>query len=86
MEKRPVLSYTEMFTESVNPYYRKGMRIFGHEFHYSRIETNEKMCMKMVRGKGINGKDGMVKKNSLGIYTHVDMGRYGNIFSFIKHK
>ena len=86
MEKRPVLSYTEMFAESANPYYRKGMRIFGHEFHYSRIETREKMCMDMVRGKGINGKDGMVKKNSLGIYTHVDMGRYGNIFSSIKHK
>ena len=86
MEKRPVLSYTEMFPESSNPYYRKGMRIFGHEFHYSRIETEEKMCMNMVRGKGINGKDGMVKKNSMGIYTHVDMGRYGNIFNSIPRR
>ena len=78
MEKRPVLSYTELQCESGNPFYSRGSTIRGHEFHYSRIRTEERMAFNVSRGNGIDGHDGIISKNALGFYTHVDMMVYGD--------
>lgn len=58
-----------------NPFYKKGLKIKGHEFHYSRVIEYEKipqMCFTMLRGEGImENKDGVCYKNTLGTYMHV---------------
>ena len=77
MEKRPVLNYTEIVSESGGPFFRKGQNIYGHEFHYGRIKTPDKTTMKMIRGNGIEGRDGITKNNAFGMYTHIDFMRYG---------
>ncbi|MGP6239719.1 cobyrinate a,c-diamide synthase [Cuniculiplasma sp. SKW4] len=77
MEKRPILSYTELNAEVKNPLFPVNYRIRGHEFHYSRIETKENMAFSMKKGQGIDGRDGILKRNSIGMYTHIDMMRYG---------
>ena len=87
MEKRPVLSYTELNGDANNPIFPKDQVIRGHEFHYSRIETKEKTAFEMKRGQGIGGRDGMFKGNALGMYTHIDMMRYGNkVFGRLKNR
>lgn len=79
MEKRPVLSYTELNAEVKNPFFPVNYRIRGHEFHYSRIGTKENMAFTMKKGQGIDGRDGIIRGNSLGFYTHIDMMRYGKV-------
>lgn len=58
-----------------NPFYKKGIEIKGHEFHYSRVieyERMPEMCFTMLRGEGIiDSKDGACYKNTLGTYIHV---------------
>jgi len=58
-----------------NPFYRKGLEIKGHEFHYSRVieyERMPEMCFTMLRGEGIvHSKDGACYKNTLGTYIHI---------------
>lgn len=76
MEKRPILNYTKLRTLSKNPMFGRKQIVYGHEFHYGRIRTDEKLIMKMERGTGINGEDGLLKNNCLGMYTHVDLRRY----------
>jgi cobyrinic acid a,c-diamide synthase len=78
MEKRPVLNYTKLLADETNPYFKKGQIIYGHEFHYGRIETTEKTSLVALRGNGIEGRDGIVKNNALGMYTHIDLMRYGD--------
>ncbi|MGP6220131.1 cobyrinate a,c-diamide synthase [Caldiplasma sukawensis] len=78
MDKRPVIGYTEMVSEKNNPIFRENSKLRGHEFHYSRIESDEIMSFHMMRGKGINGGDGLTKRNVLGTYSHINMGRYVN--------
>jgi cobyrinic acid a,c-diamide synthase len=45
----------------------------GHEFHYSRIvcDSGARFAIRLSPGKGIqNGRDGLMKKNAIGTYTH----------------
>ncbi|MFA5268127.1 MAG: cobyrinate a,c-diamide synthase [Methanoregula sp.] len=47
--------------------------IRGHEFHYSRItcDPGVRFAIRLTLGKGIkNGRDGLMKKNAIGTYTH----------------
>ncbi len=83
MEKRPILNYTRLEAFSNNPIFKKGKFVNGHEFHYGRIKTEEKFSMKVHRGTGIDGLDGITKNNVLGMYTHIDLFRYRN--DFISH-
>jgi len=53
-----------------------GTKIKGHEFRYSIVRTYddppESLVLHMQRGTGfIEGRDGLVKKNVLALYTHV---------------
>ena len=50
-----------------------GLKISGHEFHYSRIEAtgDARYAIQLSRGKGIEaGCDGLISQNVLGCYTH----------------
>jgi cobyrinic acid a,c-diamide synthase len=68
--------YTILDVETDNPFFPKGMRIKGHEFHYSKaVEfTGDKACFafSMQRGVGLLEKrDGICFKNVLATYTHI---------------
>ncbi len=69
--------YTIVEINRKNPFYKKGVVLRGHEFHYSRvveIESKEGMMFsfKMRRGNGIaDKKDGLCYKNVLATYTHL---------------
>ncbi|MBW1730462.1 MAG: hydrogenobyrinic acid a,c-diamide synthase (glutamine-hydrolyzing) [Deltaproteobacteria bacterium] len=77
LEKRPQgHGYTIMEVTKDNPYYAKGEKIKGHEFHYSRpviqCEKDIQYVFRVIRGNGIEGqKDGLCKKNLLATYTHI---------------
>lgn len=84
MEKRPILNYTRLVSQGKNPFFKSGQVIHGHEFHYGRIRTEERFTMNVVRGTGIDGFDGITKNNTLGMYTHIDLFRYGK--DILSHK
>jgi cobyrinic acid a,c-diamide synthase len=68
--------YTILDVTGVNPYFRTGTTLKGHEFHYSSVlEWNgrkEDLAYTMVRGTGlIDGKDGLCYRNVLATYTHL---------------
>ncbi|CAG0906381.1 unnamed protein product [Cyprideis torosa] len=78
MAKKPQAhGYTVVEIDKEMPYYPKGSVIKGHEFRYSTVlsfEPDESLClvMKMKRGTGFSGgRDGLLYKNTLGLYTHV---------------
>lgn len=76
LEKRPQAhGYTVIEVEKQNPFFEVGSVFKGHEFHYSRIVNTEDMdsaVFNMRRGVGISGgKDGLIKGNVLGTYTHL---------------
>ena len=65
-----------MRVEGENSFYSKGLQIKGHEFRYSRVQQWEgdssKLALKVERGTGFcDGRDGLVYKNVLALYTHV---------------
>jgi cobyrinic acid a,c-diamide synthase len=68
--------YTILEVTGDNPYFRKGITLKGHEFHYSSVlewkGCEDDLAYSMVRGTGlINGKDGLCYKNVLATYTHL---------------
>ncbi len=68
--------YTELTVSASNPFYEKGDKIRGHEFRYSTVLSWEgavvDLALKMHRGVGFKeGKDGLVYKNVLALYTHI---------------
>lgn len=77
LRKRPQAhGYTVLKVEGENPYYPEGSEIKGHEFRYSCIEEwdgeSAQLTLRMERGVGfIGGRDGLVFKNVLALYTHI---------------
>jgi cobyrinic acid a,c-diamide synthase len=76
MKKPQAHGYTVLVSEGENPYYPEGTEIKGHEFRYSRVEewTGEvaELALRMERGVGFaGGRDGLVFKNVLALYTHI---------------
>jgi len=68
--------YTVLRVEGQNPYYLEGTEIKGHEFRYSRVEEwggeTGRLALRMERGVGfVGGRDGLVFKNVLALYTHI---------------
>jgi cobyrinic acid a,c-diamide synthase len=62
---------------------KKGDLLKGHEFHYSRLIPTGKLdfAFKVLRGKGIDGKDGIVKGSTLACYQHLHVLTY----NFVKN-
>jgi cobyrinic acid a,c-diamide synthase len=68
--------YTVLEVAGDNPFYPKGLEIKGHEFRYSRVIDWNKdavsQALTMKRGVGfVEGRDGLVYKNVLALYTHI---------------
>ena len=67
------LGYSDGRGSGKNSYISPGMRIRGHEFHYSRIECmpDARFIIELSRGKGISGcRDGLSEHETTGSYTH----------------
>jgi cobyrinic acid a,c-diamide synthase len=78
LEKKPQAhGYTMVKVDGVNPFYRKGTTLKGHEFHYSHVadqvkKTGLQFAFRMERGEGImDQQDGICYKNVLATYTHL---------------
>ncbi len=68
--------YTVLEVAQENPYFPRGTRLKGHEFHYSHIHPepapDDSLVFYVVRGAGIGGnRDGLLYKNVLATYTHL---------------
>ena len=68
--------YSAFTVELANSFYPVGTRIKGHEFRYSVVQQwegqTETLAVRMERGIGfVQGRDGLVKNNTLALYTHV---------------
>ncbi len=66
--------YMEVEVITENPFLKKGTKVKGHEFHYSRLikDRNLQWALKVLRGYGIDGYyDGIVYKNMFASYMHV---------------
>ncbi|SDN57920.1 cobyrinic acid a,c-diamide synthase [Desulfonauticus submarinus] len=67
--------YVEGEINLKNPFFPKGYKLLGHEFHYSyclneRIELD--FALNLARGVGVcSGKDGIIYKNVFASYTHI---------------
>jgi cobyrinic acid a,c-diamide synthase len=57
---------------------RKNDVLKGHEFHYSRLIPLESLnfAFKVLRGRGTDGWDGIVKKSTLACYQHFNVLSY----------
>ncbi len=68
--------YTIFEAVCPNPYFKPGMQVRGHEFHYSHVLSwrgkSEDLAFRMVRGGGFDGeRDGLCYKNTLATYSHI---------------
>lgn len=68
--------YSAFTVEHANGFYPVGTQIKGHEFRYSVVQhwegQPENLAVCMDRGTGFaGGRDGLVKNNTLALYTHV---------------
>ncbi|MCX8110998.1 MAG: hydrogenobyrinic acid a,c-diamide synthase (glutamine-hydrolyzing) [Syntrophorhabdaceae bacterium] len=66
--------YMEVEVIGENPFFKKGTKIRGHEFHYSRLSDNGHLycILKVKRGHGIDGYlDGILYKNMFASYMHI---------------
>jgi cobyrinic acid a,c-diamide synthase len=68
--------YTIFEVTRPNPYFKPGIQVRGHEFHYSNVLSwrgrSGDLAFRMIRGTGFDGKgDGLCYKNTLATYSHV---------------
>jgi cobyrinic acid a,c-diamide synthase len=69
--------YTIQEVDTPNPYFKPGLTLHGHEFHYSYLlgtkgENGVSFVFKTVKGEGImDNRDGLCYKNVLATYTHL---------------
>jgi cobyrinic acid a,c-diamide synthase len=76
LEKRPQAhGYAILNSGDDSVFLKPGVRIRGHEFHYSRVESLDgtlSTAYHVERGHGIDGtRDGLVYNNVVGAYTHI---------------
>jgi len=66
--------YVEVEVVGGNPLFPVGLRLRGHEFHYSRLSKLDgvRFAYEMRRGQGIDGRlDAIVYNNVFAAYTHL---------------
>lgn len=66
--------YVEVEVIASNPFFEKGQRLRGHEFHHSRLAFSAapQFAYSVMRGHGVNGRsDGFIYKNLFAAYMHV---------------
>ncbi len=79
MEKKMTLNYTRGCTISHCLVARQSTKLFGHEFHYSELNTvpkDAKFAYDLTIGAGIrNKKDGLLEYSTLASYMHLYFDR-----------
>jgi cobyrinic acid a,c-diamide synthase len=73
------LGYVNARVTRSNPWFAEGLRLRGHEFHYSRCEWGEnppEAALSLERGAGMGmiagrARDGLVFNNVIALYTHI---------------
>lgn len=73
--------YTEIEVINENPFFPSGIKLRGHEFHYSKVKNwnpeKHKTAFEVKRGIGLDAKrDGLFKKNVFLSYTHLHVGAF----------
>lgn len=67
--------YVELLVDRPNPFFQEGTILRGHEFHYSRVLTDEMTpatACRVQRGTGCGGgRDALVQHNVWASYTHL---------------
>lgn len=67
--------YSELVVDAMNPFFPRGVKLRGHEFHYSRIVSGSEgvaSAYAVTRGTGcFAGRDGLVVHNTIASYTHL---------------
>jgi cobyrinic acid a,c-diamide synthase len=76
LERKPQgLGYIQVEVTGANPFFRKGDRLTGHEFHYSSLGgvlPDRMYSFSVLRGHGMDGhRDGLCRLNALGTYMHL---------------
>jgi cobyrinic acid a,c-diamide synthase len=75
-EKPQGHGYTSFIIDNPNPFFKKGLQLKGHEFHYSIpgnwVPEKYSTAFQMEKGFGLDGnRDGLYWKNVLITYTHL---------------
>lgn len=68
--------YTVVSVEKANPYYAKGLKFRGHEFHYLKVLAFDRkkadLVFRMEKGAGlVEGNEGIFYKNVLATCTYI---------------
>src|SRR3972149_9877185 len=75
LEKRKALGYREMKAAYRCPFFKKGEKIRGHEFHYSEIDEPPQRVKRVYRvphpTSHIPKIEGYLYKNTLASYIHL---------------
>jgi len=76
MNRKPAgHGYCECVIDVDNPFFKTGLAIRGHEFHYSNPVSDDEeseSCISVLVGSGLgNKRDGLIYKNTMACYTHI---------------
>jgi cobyrinic acid a,c-diamide synthase len=80
------LGYREILMRKRSPLGPRGTVIRGHEFHYSRIESEKEGCGRVYamhdRNQGAHREEGYLRLNTLGSYVHLHWGSNPGVASY----
>jgi cobyrinic acid a,c-diamide synthase len=78
----------ELLATGAGGWFEPGLKIRGHEFHYSEVVNLESdaFAYDVVRGSGVDSKhDGIIVENLLASYTHLhSLGSPGWAEGFVR--
>ena len=67
--------YLDLISRSDSPWFKEGVQVKAHEFHYSKPVVQSAECtyqFDVIRGNGITGKhDGLLYRNLFASYGHI---------------
>ena len=89
MQKKMILNYTKANVVSSCLVAKNSTRLFGHEFHYSELDSvpkDAKFAYDLSIGVGIkNKKDGLIQYNTLASYMHLYFDRGLHAQNFVNN-
>ena len=89
MEKKMTLNYTKANVVSSCLVAKNATKLFGHEFHYSELDSvpkDAKFAYDLAIGVGIkNKKDGLIQNNVLASYMHLYFDRALHAKNFVNN-